>query len=185
MCRVRIGTVTERPERTAQSYRRFRCPPLLRAVHRALQHGAELDAISLRYHRPRGALAAALQGKLARPEGGVRGSGDCVQPSIAKLTSAGAGKRGERSARRGAGHPGTGEARWRRPLEIMLLAADAERHLIEKSFIARFWPTPLQRIGEQATEAQAPVAGVFVTDHQATSGEGRLAIMQAEAEAVI
>jgi hypothetical protein len=69
--------------------------------------------------------------------------------------------------------------------EIMQLAADAEKHLIHKPFVARPWPTPLQRVGKQPTEAQAPFPDAFVADHHAAGGQDRLDVTQAEAEAAI
>lgn len=48
------------------------------------------------------------------------------------------------------------------PPEIMLLAADVQEHLIEKPFVAWPWSAPLQRVGEQPAEAQAPVVDALV-----------------------
>src|SRR4051794_9546505 len=42
-------------------------PRLRQAVQRALRHAPEPDAVSVRRHRPRGALAAPLQAEPARP----------------------------------------------------------------------------------------------------------------------
>src|SRR5215207_5876681 len=55
-------------------------PSLRQAVQRALRHSAEPDAVSLRRHRPRGALALALQAEPARPARDVRGARHRVQP---------------------------------------------------------------------------------------------------------
>src|SRR3954451_10227329 len=69
--------------------------------------------------------------------------------------------------------------------EIVLLATDAQKHLIHEPFVARPWPTPLQRVGKQPTEAQTPIADALVADHDATGSEDGLDLAQAEAEAVI
>src|SRR3954467_5800352 len=47
-------------------------PYVRQAVQRALRHSAEPDAIPLRCHRPRGALAPALQAEPTRPARDVR-----------------------------------------------------------------------------------------------------------------
>jgi hypothetical protein len=47
------------------------------------------------------------------------------------------------------------------------------------------WPTPLQRIGEDPAEAQAPLADAFVADDDPTRREDQLNNSQAQAEAVI
>jgi hypothetical protein len=55
----------------------------------------------------------------------------------------------------------------------MLLAVDAEKHLVEEQFAAG--PSfPLQRVSEQSAEAQAPVAYGFVADHHAARGQDQL-----------
>ena len=60
------------------------------------------------------------------------------------------------------------------PPEIMLLATDAQKHLIHKPLVARPWPAPLQRIGEQPAKAKAPVADAFLADYDAAGGQDRL-----------
>ncbi len=37
--------------------------------------------------------------------------------------------------------------------KVVQLAADVDEHLIHEPFVARLWPTPLQRVGEQPAEA--------------------------------
>jgi hypothetical protein len=69
--------------------------------------------------------------------------------------------------------------------EIMLLATDAQKHLIKKPLVAQLWSASLQSVGEQPAEAQAPDADAFVADHDATGGEDCLDVAQAEARAVI
>src|SRR5579875_2843362 len=69
--------------------------------------------------------------------------------------------------------------------EIMRLATDAHKHLIHKPFVARPWPAPFQRVGEQPTETQAPVADAFVADYNATGSQDCLDVAQAQAETVI
>src|SRR3954453_18628959 len=54
-------------------------PCMWQAVQRALRHPAEPDAIPLRCHRPRGALAPALQARPARPARDVRPARHRVQ----------------------------------------------------------------------------------------------------------
>ena len=66
-----------------------------------------------------------------------------------------------------------------RPPEVVLLAADADEHLIHVLFVARPWPAPLQLIRELPTKAQAPLADALVTDHDAAGGQDRLDVAQA------
>src|SRR4051794_38639647 len=54
-------------------------PRLRQAVQRAFRHAPEPDAVSVRRHRPRGALAAALQAEPARPARDVPGPRRRVQ----------------------------------------------------------------------------------------------------------
>jgi len=65
------------------------------------------------------------------------------------------------------------------------LAPDAKEHLVEMPFVARLGPAPLQGVGEQPAEAQAPLADGFVADRDPASGKDSLDVAQAEAEAVI
>jgi putative transposase len=61
--------VTERPEVTAQGYRRFRCRDCGRsAVQRAQQRRAEQDQPAQRHHRVRGVLPPTLSPDPARPD---------------------------------------------------------------------------------------------------------------------
>src|SRR3954453_17656215 len=69
--------------------------------------------------------------------------------------------------------------------EIVLLATDAQKHLIHEPFVARPRPTSLQRVGKQPAEAQAPVTDALVGHNDAAGSEDRLDVTQAEAEAVI
>jgi len=69
--------------------------------------------------------------------------------------------------------------------EIVLLAADADEHLVEVLFVARLGPSSLQLVGELPTKAQAPLADALVADHDAAGGQDRLDVTQAQAEAVI
>src|SRR3984893_6620235 len=62
--------------------------------------------------------------------------------------------------------------------KIVLLAADSDEHLV-------LWPAPLQRIGEDPAEAQAPLADALVADDDPTRRQDQLNISQAQAEAVI
>src|ERR1700752_4707212 len=55
--------------------------------------------------------------------------------------------------------------------KIMLFTADADKHLVQKPFVARSWPAPFQRVGEHPTEPQAPVTNAFVTDHDAAGSQ--------------
>src|SRR3954447_19889960 len=55
-------------------------PDLRQAVQRTLRHGAESDAVSVRRHRARGALAPALQAEPARPARDVRPARYRIQP---------------------------------------------------------------------------------------------------------
>jgi hypothetical protein len=69
--------------------------------------------------------------------------------------------------------------------EIVLLAADADEHLIKEPSIARPWPAPLQCVSEHMAEAEAPVADALIRQRNAAGGQDRLDLTQAEAEAVI
>jgi hypothetical protein len=51
-----------------------------------------------------------------------------------------------------------------RPPKIMLLAADADEHLVHLPLFARLWAAPLQHIGEDPAEAQAPLADALTAD---------------------
>src|SRR3984893_12143854 len=69
--------------------------------------------------------------------------------------------------------------------KIVLLAADPDEHLVHVPLVAGLWPAPLQRIGEDPTEAQAPLADPLVANDDPTRRQDQLNISQAQAEAVI
>ena len=69
--------------------------------------------------------------------------------------------------------------------KIVLLAADPDEHLVHVPLVAGLWPAPLQRIGEDPAEAQAPLADALVADDDPTRRQDQLNISQAQAEAVI
>ena len=72
--------VRERPERTAQGYRRIRCRECGKQFNE--RSGALLNRppVPERRHRARGALAASLQARLAPPARDVPGPRHRVQP---------------------------------------------------------------------------------------------------------
>src|SRR3984893_1656250 len=69
--------------------------------------------------------------------------------------------------------------------KIVLLAADTDENLVHVPLVARLWPAPLQRIGEDPAEAQTPLADALVADHDPTRRQDQLNITQAQTEAVI
>src|SRR3954452_23545236 len=69
--------------------------------------------------------------------------------------------------------------------EVMQLAPDADEDLIHVPFIAGTGTAPLELVGEQPAETQAPLADALIANHDATGGQDQLVITQAEAEAVI
>src|SRR5215510_6972629 len=69
--------------------------------------------------------------------------------------------------------------------KIVLLAADPDEHLVHVPLVAGLWPPPLQRIGEDPAEAQAPLADALVADDDPTRRQDQLNITQAQTEAVI
>src|SRR5690349_12155602 len=69
--------------------------------------------------------------------------------------------------------------------KMVLLAADPDEHLVHVPLVAGLWPPPLQRIGEDPAEAQAPLADALVADDDSTRRQDQLNISQAQAEAVI
>src|SRR5690348_5030030 len=69
--------------------------------------------------------------------------------------------------------------------QIVLLAADPDEHLVHVPLVSGLWPAPLQRIGEDPAEAQAPLADALVADDDPTRRQDQLNISQAQAEAVI
>src|SRR6266404_6084959 len=60
-----------------------------------------------------------------------------------------------------------------------------DEHLVHVPLVAGLWPAPLQRIGEDPAEAQAPLADALVADDDPTRRQDQLNISQAQAEAVI
>jgi hypothetical protein len=68
--------------------------------------------------------------------------------------------------------------------KIVLLAADADKDLVHVPPVARLRPAPLQHLGEDPAEAQAPLADALVADHDPTLGQDQLNITQAQTEAV-
>src|ERR1700745_30189 len=69
--------------------------------------------------------------------------------------------------------------------KIVLLAADPDEHLVHVPLVAGLGPPPLQRIGEDPAEAQAPLADALVADDDSTRRQDQLNIPLAQAEAVI
>src|ERR1700736_581442 len=69
--------------------------------------------------------------------------------------------------------------------KIVLLAADPDEHLVHVPLVARLWPAPLQRIGEDPAEAQTPLADALVADHDPARRQDQLNITHAQTEAVI
>src|ERR1700736_5143748 len=69
--------------------------------------------------------------------------------------------------------------------KIVLLAADADEHLVHVPLVARSWPAPPQHIGEHPAEAQAPLADALVTDDDPTRRQDQFNITKAQTEAVI
>src|SRR3984893_16487601 len=69
--------------------------------------------------------------------------------------------------------------------KIVLLAAATDENLVHVPLVARLWPAPLQRIGENPAEAQTPLADALVADHDPTRRQDQLNITQAQTEAVI
>ena len=71
------------------------------------------------------------------------------------------------------------------PPKIMQFAPDADKHLVQKPFVAGLRPPPLERLGIGSPEAQAPLADGLVADHDASRCEDQLDFTQTQAEAVI
>jgi hypothetical protein len=65
------------------------------------------------------------------------------------------------------------------------LAADADEGLVQVPLVARPGSALLERVGEGATEAQAPGADALVAHQDATFGQDQLDLAQAQAEAVV
>ena len=55
--------------------------------------------------------------------------------------------------------------------KIAQLATDADEHLAEASLVAGPWTSPLQLVGEQPTETQAPLTDGLIADHDAAGGQ--------------
>ncbi len=68
--------------------------------------------------------------------------------------------------------------------EIMQLAADANKHLVQEPFVSRLRPPPLQRL-VGVPEAQAPFPDSLLADEDASYGEDQFDFRQAQTEAVI
>jgi hypothetical protein len=58
----------------------------------------------------------------------------------------------------------------------VLLAADADEHLIDVPLIAGLWPSLPERIGEDPAKAQAPLANALVADDDPTRRQDQLNI---------
>jgi len=56
----------------------------------------------------------------------------------------------------------------------MRLALDAQKYLVEVPRVARLWPAPLQRVGEQPAEGQAPLANALLRHYYAAGGQDGL-----------
>src|SRR3954471_23664954 len=69
--------------------------------------------------------------------------------------------------------------------KVMQLAPGPDEDLIHVPLIARTGTAPLEPVGEQPAETQAPLADALVADYDAAGGQDQLDITQAEAEAVI
>src|SRR3712207_1579074 len=69
--------------------------------------------------------------------------------------------------------------------EVVQFAPDANEHFIQKPFVSGLRPSPLQRLGVGASEAQAPFTDSLVADHDASRREDQFDFPQAQAEAVI
>jgi hypothetical protein len=79
------AAVTERPERTSQGYKRFRCRACGKQFdERSGRRRAEPGAVFLRRYRARGALAAALQARFPRSAGDVPGPEHGAQPWLSR-----------------------------------------------------------------------------------------------------
>src|SRR4051794_2743886 len=63
--------------------------------------------------------------------------------------------------------------------KVMQLAPDANKDLIHVPFITGPGTAPLELVGEQPAETQAPLADALVTDHDAAGGQDQLDITQA------
>ena len=60
--------------------------------------------------------------------------------------------------------------------KIVLLAADADEHLVQVPLVAGLWPSLPQHIGEDPAEAQAPLADALVADDDPTRRQDQLNI---------
>src|SRR5215469_8781527 len=69
--------------------------------------------------------------------------------------------------------------------KIVLLAADADEHLVHVPLVAGSWPSLPQHIGEDPAKAQAPLANALVANDDPTRRQDQLDISQAQTEAVI
>ena len=98
------AAVSERNERTAQGYRRFRCRACGKQFNERSAGVLNRTQYPSRRHRPRGALAAALQAQPARPAGDVPDPRHRVQsrggPRLGSQAHAGVGRRSAASPTR-------------------------------------------------------------------------------------
>ena len=69
--------------------------------------------------------------------------------------------------------------------EVVQLAANADKHLIEKPLVTGLRPALPEALCVGPSEAQAPLADGLVADHDAPSGQDQFDLPQAQAEAVI
>jgi hypothetical protein len=60
--------------------------------------------------------------------------------------------------------------------KIVLLAADADEHLVHVPLVAGLWPSLPQHIGEDPAKAQAPLADALVADDDPTRRQDQLNI---------
>ena len=62
--------------------------------------------------------------------------------------------------------------------QIVLLAANADEHLVHVPLVAGLWPSPLQHLGEDLAEAQAPLADALPRAARISSISRRLRLKQ-------
>jgi len=60
--------------------------------------------------------------------------------------------------------------------KIVLLAADADEHLVHVPLVTGLWPSLPQHIGEDPAKAQAPLANALVADDDPTRRQDQLDI---------
>ena len=69
--------------------------------------------------------------------------------------------------------------------EIMQLAIDRQEHLIEVPCVARLRPALTELAGEVGAELEAPLPDALVADDDASLGQDKLHLAQAQAEHVV